>query len=901
MTKQHFMSVIAVLYVLLSGIFHIPVTVLADETVRYESDFYKNNLYKENLVFDSQGNLQMTTRDKKADGAVRYRTIGWTMKRMKTATDASSCVRLKLQQSGVSKADPEDENYMFTYFTCDKDLIFAKIGQASADWQLDLYQNGGIVYMDAIMTVVENGQPLGYMDENGMLHGEVYTTAAGIMSARDWSDPDALRTHFQKEVFFYPVPEFIQWEEGWEDRDLLRIAYGKKECGENQVKLTSDIFDTTKGIPTGEQMHAETNLQAYFYEAKLVRHFGSVAVPVSIAVTYTYTVQTEKGPASASFTSYFTYYVQRSYCYYRIREIDFYQLQTCELSNESLPQGMMTVDCSCEPQVTLICDKGQYMDIPSYATSVYGGDLSSGSCISSEELLALAEQTAGEIWVRNDTWLIDDEVILDGSYQQSIAKEPTRQQGFRQKQVSSTSVTITDEKRNDRYSSYALAVYQERWTGEKQELVVKDVNDVCLHTPVTCKGGVTDDIMHNQQVTPTKEISLILGRNFHVGISSFGTHKDQKGYGTREYSKYVRYRQVRFPFEVYIGDVRYEKDTWIDLQESEKEFFLPVGVAEGIYNIRFRTVAKNAQAVRDGIDQNEYLANRSLEMYGAYDEVTVCVIGRIYDLAIVDIIDYPRWRNVFYERNGEKKPFAYRIGEKNLEGQQVSLRSQDGKLPILPGDHPYQPFSRAVGLGYTVKLQIKTVGSMRTDSACINWIPTYYYISRDGKERVRVNLYRKEDLSPISKPLRMTASNRSYLPVRIRNVADPLLQETSVQVWDGAYQLSPDLYIVDADIDLNTYIRMRGGRIYGRDEVFKRDGYLLVQFEIQTVPKEQVHLSYTNVLNSRKGYCNMWRLQGFHYTRTDCGDNQFLFQDGDCLLFDTRYTLHTDYESYGTH
>lgn len=233
-----------------------------------------------------------------------------------------------------------------------------------------------------------------------------------------------------------------------------------------------------------------------------------------------------------------------------------------------------------------------------------------------------------------------------------------------------------------------------------------------------------------------------------------------------------------------------------------------------------------------------------------------------------------------------------------------SARAADGMLPVLSGDHPFNRSARAVGLGYQVKLQLKTIGDMRGNEDQIAFIPTYYYVSRDGSRRQKVRLYQRKDLSEVSVPLVLTALHRSYLPVETRNVSDPVLRSQSVQVWDGAYQLSPDLYLVDADIDLNSYIRNRGGRIGQRDPVFLRDGYLLVQFEVRSYPANYAktgHLSYANTVNSARGYCNMWRLQGFSYDRMDCFGNRFVFADGDCLLFDTKYSLHSDYESWGTH
>lgn len=886
-----------VILLFLSLCLFCPVTVLADET----------DLYHESLKFDSNGNLLMTTRDKRAGSSVRYKTIGWTLKRTPDASGKTASARLKLEQNGASITDPTDPDYIFTYFKCDKLLIFAKIGEASAQWQRELYQNGGIIYMDAIMTVVENGIAQGYMDERGVLHGEVYTTAAGIMNARDWADAQTLKTHFNKAVCFPPLPDMIQEGEGEDDKEKVKITYGKEEYkSSNIVRIQAapkenPKFDAEKGIPTGEDAFVSGTLQKYYYDWVLMHYYGTVAVPVEIAVTYTYLIPTDKGAAVGSFVTRYTYYVNRPYSYYRIDKLKLYALSQISVENESLPivpveyENMYTLKLSMER------DRDSYLKIPTYGTSTYGGNLSYGQCISDEELQAIAERTAGNVWVRNDALSIDGEVLLDGAYKQAVAPEPVRQTGERPQSFESEAMTISHKKRNDTYDTYAVAVYKEVQGERLVEHVVKHVNPVVVHTPVVCKGGITDDIAHNQQVVPTGHFSLVLGRSFTVGISTVGTHKDQKGYGTGDYEKYTDLRQIRFPFEVYDGTVHYEKDVWIDLPPDQKTFYLPVGVHEGDYQIRYRTIAKNAAAKRGGIDCNGYLTNLELSDYGAYDELTVTVVGRMYDLAVTDIVDYPRWRSVFYGTDGTKRGYAFWIGKKNLEGDVFLMRESDGVFPILSGDHPFNPSARAVGLGYRVKLQLKTIGDMRGSEDCVVLFPTYYYVSRDGSRRQQVRLYQKKDLSEVSVPLVLSAQNRSFVPVTARNVKDPLLCAQSVQVWDGEYQLSPDLYLVDAGIDLDAYIRQHGGRIRQHDPVFLRDGYLLVQFEVRSFSSNTVNLSYANTKNAGRGYCNMWRLQGFSYERTDCMGNRFVFVDGDCLLFDTKYSLHSDYESWGTH
>lgn len=860
---------------------------------------------QENLRFDSEGNLRMTTHDKKAGGAVRYKTLGWVLRRTKEGVGES--VRLKLEAEGAPRPDPDRPGYVFTDFICTWDLIFAKIGAASTEWQEELYQNGGVVCLDAIMTVVENGKALGSMDAGGVLRGEVYTTAAGIMNARDWADPQALLTHYNKEVLFPALPGLFVPLMKEDYTDEVPFSYGQQECriyNETRIQAMGrdhPQFDVTKGIPTGEQLFVSGTLQKYYYEGRLRHHYGVVSVPVEVTVSYTYPVETETGVSVGTFTSSFTYPVARRYSYYRMEQISLFVLRDAAVENGSFPVSPMELWDLCKLRVTLEQNRGSYMEIPACSVFISGGDLSAGGGVSASELLEAAKRAAEDVWVRNDALIIDGEVILDGSFVRQETRAMEAQEGKRLCEFSSEAVTVPHTKKNQTYESYAVAYYEEFSDKMREGQRVSRVNAVVVHTPVVCKGGITDDIAHNQQIRPTNHCSLVLGRSFAVGISTVGNHKEQPGYGKRDYETYVSLRQVRFPFEVYDGAVRIAAETWIDLPAEQKRLYLPVGVHEGDYRVFFRTVAKNADAKKGGKDCNEYLANRSMENYGALDALTVSVVGRMYDLAVTDIVDYPRWKSAFYDSFGKRKQFAYWVGGKNLEGQMLAARAAAGRLPVLSGDQPYNPNAGAVGLGYRVKLQVKTIGDMRGENDCIVFLPSYYHVAQDGTGRRAVRLYRKDDLTEVNKVLVLNASNRSFVSVSRRNVSDAVLRAQSVQVWDGEYQLSPDLLVVDAQTDLDAYIRQNGGRIRQRDPVFLRDGYLLVQFEIRSCREGHAHLSYSNLGNSEKGYCNMWRMQGFLYERTDNRGSSFVFVDGDCLLFDLRRSLHRDYESWGTH
>ena len=86
-----------------------------------------------------------------------------------------------------------------------KEEIFEKIESVSPEWAQELYENGGTVYLDAIMTVVESGTVCGSLSKDGATSGEVYFTYYGIAAARGWNDPYALKTRFNKSVYFQGI------------------------------------------------------------------------------------------------------------------------------------------------------------------------------------------------------------------------------------------------------------------------------------------------------------------------------------------------------------------------------------------------------------------------------------------------------------------------------------------------------------------------------------------------------------------------------------------------------------------------------------------------------------------------------------------------------------------------
>ena len=273
----------------------------------------------------------------------------------------------------------------------------------------------------------------------------------------------------------------------------------------------------------------------------------------------------------------------------------------------------------------------------------------------------------------------------------------------------------------------------------------------------------------------------------------------------------------------------------------------------------------------------------------ASGEVAVSVIGRVYDFQVTNVIDYPRWEKVFWkEGKTERTGCVYYSGTNDLNGMKKRDKESLYLIPILKGSHPEDPKIHAPGLGYRMEFSLKTIGSMAQEEDHIELVPTYYYRSPENENMQQVRLYNREDLTEFYLPVTLTAEERSII-------------KDGMQTWAGSYQIPPDVYVTDAGVDLAEYVRSRHNRITQKDPVFLKDGYLVVHFKIRTVKEGKPHLDYENSKNVHKGYCDMWKTEGFQTDHEDSDGLRFKLKEGDVFVFDRKKNMHRDYTSVGTH
>ena len=489
-----------------------------------------------------------------------------------------------------------------------------------------------------------------------------------------------------------------------------------------------------------------------------------------------------------------------------------------------------------------------------------------------------------------------------------------------------------------------------------------DINSVVVHTPTVCDARIQNNYQDNQMINPDKSrASLVLDRPFYVTLPTSGNHRDILGYGYRDYDKYIASRQVKFPFDVYRGSSSSSgtfipKGSWTSVGENT-QFFLPTWVNEGKYSVNFRSAAINS-ASNNGSDKTESLANLGLENYVATDTVNVEVSGRIYGLNLYDISDYPIWQDVFRIPNSlALTGFKYTVGDKDQNGSSNGNNTKY-TLALINGVHPKYSNIGALKTGYVTRFNLKTIGNMYGDNDYVRIKPTFYYVDATGKNRQEVDLYYSETINGKKQHMVKMGSSLDLENKKALNTSDPYLAipdgalnqtayyqgvplkdwkaqvkniftytnimlpgslrtfvghiasvpsgvteeqvAQSVQNWYGEYYLPSEIHVAPKNYDVLQYVKQYGGLNY-KEPFWLKGGYIIVNFQIETVQNGERHLSYINAENAVSGYCNMWKREGYQYRKVDNKGNEFNFTNGDYVLYFTDKSVSQDYISAGTH
>lgn len=759
----------------------------------------------------------------------------------------------------------------------------------------------------------------------------------------------------------------------------------------------SEKFDVLDGIPTSESLYVNVFGLNYLYKNRWANMLGEITYTVPVKKTYilTWTIPGEPSsgpndpgtpdePMEEEVQVEEQVTITRPYSYWQIDNLEVYRLARSTVSNYALPGGSVSLTPAGYTPPVLTSDHSANVDdhvepasceeVDLGTETVSGG--SSKPAVPTTNFTSAAESAVGQNQVKNDRVLFNGSTVMSDSWAQGTAPTPgiippaaTIQRDVLYGRNYLISNTLLNKANTTSTGTIDYDLIPGNINGgSNQSFPIHAINTVTVHTPVVNYSSVTDDQAHNQKTTPNPNRSaFILDRPFTVRIPTSGQHRNIRGYGDRDYAKYVRSKQVYFPFDVYSSDrsTFYPKDSWITIPTAQldTEFFLPVWVDEGDYQVYFRTIAENAPS--DFTTQPS--ANLDLAHHVATDIEPVEVIGRVYDFHITDIADY-NWETVFRKQKGNAAPngASYWTGLRDIDGG-ARGNALPYTLPIAPGKHPAQGYKNAaVKTGYHFKFDLKTKGNMFGVQDGISITPSFYFVNQDGSGRQPVDLYYhsgNRKFIRIGSP-QDTEKRYVILNDRLRNVPKDELQDTASYLYNGGgapagmsaaafmkqylekisksktwvgrldWMLLPfeirtligpksglpasvdteranaavQRWYGEYSLPADVYVVKKGTDLaaYGRtnrlDEkssIFLKKGYIVVNFNIETIREGNTAKPHLQYIHGP--LMNQWQLEGYSRTYNDSYGKRFSLMDGDVIFYHADQSSKGDFKSQVPH
>ncbi|WP_018978148.1 DUF5704 domain-containing protein [Saccharibacillus kuerlensis] len=623
-----------------------------------------------------------------------------------------------------------------------------------------------------------------------------------------------------------------------------RVIEGEKMTPEASAVIKADqrdreMFDVLQGIPTSESLYGNVIANNYLHQFKFKEQLTTCVYEITVSKTYEliwYTDVpiinddgspggTERVQEKDSETKLYELHIERYGSHWIVDKLGAYEIDNAVLQNYAFEGERITIRPNgyTPPNMTLtrngkaVADPGPGNWTADPETIDLGGTSPPPVPDELGRYEGETENKIDQIKVNNDKVTFNGQVLMNDNVVERKTQDPQRvpePTAITRDVLYSANHMIPMTKTN-RYAAASmgaitykpLSVNYNADPGDTYP--IGSINSVTVHTPVVNYSSATDDQAHNQKTVPNgSRAAFILDRPFTVRIPTSGQHANYVGYGHRDYAKYFRAKQVRFPFDVYTADrsIFYEKNTWIDIPVSQLDttFFLPVWVDEGDYSVEFRNIAENAPDVQPA----ERDANLDLINHVASDTVNVEVIGRLYDFHITDIVDYS-WEKVFRVKEG--RPLhtgdTYWTGLNGIDGA-ARGNTPPFTLPILPGSHPLEGMKNlAVKTGYHVKFDLKTKGNMFGEQDGIRITPSFTFVSRDGQSKMPVDLYYHDDHRTFIKVGSPEDTEPRYVILndRLRNVPEEELRDTARYKYNHYYGFS-QVGNVSREMFINDYI-----------------------------------------------------------------------------------------------
>jgi len=663
---------------------------------------------------------------------------------------------------------------------------------------------------------------------------------------------------FPKLYVKYDVKMWIQWKGYIDDEETPDPNPGGPSCsidfvvgpdGGSQKKglnepspsgsISSDNgqFNVVQGIPSSENLRADAQSEEYLYDQDFVQKTGkTVFNNIHASKEFTLTWQTKHVDAEGN-VSYDSHSdtvtkettvggIERPFSYWQINKYNIWNLTHSEFTNYALPNQFLSINA-----ITNVTASGKHSDnvkdhvfppecpdITLPSQTINGGSSKPSVPDISGEAKSAAESKIGQNKVENDRAEFKGSTIMNDGRTTTNGPTPSSVPDPGMIQMTARGLLIDRLKTNYFQSPSTGKVFYAPVFSIDNSASNKDfpfnVNVVTVHTPVVIYSRASDDKEHDQRIKPPLRSTppdsdkdrhaFILDRPFTVTMPTKGQHRNIPGYGNRDYSKYIKEKQVMFPFDVYTATKQgfYPANTWISVPVDMEtvDFFMPVWVPEGKYTIKFRSFAINALSSGD-FGGSEHHANTTIPnpafnvspagslsaAHVATDSIEVDVVGRLYDFHVTDISDY-NWKSAFREGDGvTPTKNSYWVGLNGIDGAPRG-NTKPFVLPVRHGSHPKGFQNVAVKTGYKFRFDMKTKGDMESIKDAIRITPTFYHVSKDGKRRQPVDLYYHDDSNYFIKI--GSEKDKTYRTVslneRMRNVPQNELNNNALHYYNFA-------------------------------------------------------------------------------------------------------------------
>jgi len=579
-------------------------------------------------------------------------------------------------------------------------------------------------------------------------------------------------------------------------------------------------------------------------------------------------------------TQYVT--VPRAYAYWEILNLEYYKIDHAVIENYALPGGSVKLypnySYYSPPTISFYhttdedyhiippkeVEEGIRIEEPQIV--INHNDPTKKPRVPDEDFSTyIAHTQTSEIQVRSDRLIFNGRTVISDEIRETIAPMvdisaiPQCNTYINPNVLYKANMVIEATKKNGNYPTkgtitYAALAKVGSSKPDKPSYPIDNLERVTIHTPVICNPTITaDNDKYVQLINPTEGcVQLVLDpdpnlSDFVVNISNYAHHSSKPGYYTRDFSKSLRdpnvsyiakkggllRNEVWFPIDVYV-DVGNDHDpknddyikagTWITIDRASPRFYLPMWTQEGVYTVKFRTVAVNGESY---INNTQVFANTDLNRYVATKTLDIEVSGRIYGLNVYDLTDYPMWEEAFRVPNStelktlypDKYPdgtnktnynknysYNYALGTNDQYGKDTG-RNIKYTFPLVNGSHPYYKNIGILKTGYAFRFALETTGEMYADGCYINIKPNFYFVDKDGKNRQAVDLYYTEEINGKSKHLVKVGSPLDQINIKYvmtgdlhLSIPEPELRQTAklrgvrygnfIGTWEGMFHFS---------------------------------------------------------------------------------------------------------------